>query len=603
MASSGKSIVYTHSYETELIAYDVSVVFSWKIDSQSSEDNTSVVSWELVALLENARPNGPNGYIPTTGYIQCKLFYSVVENTKKIYLNQNYSRIYAPRTIDSGTAIVKHDLTGKGGAFSYEVYIGDWYDTLGTVNETVELDQIDRAAKVSCNNGMAGDIVTISMSHPDEEAANLYVCDLAYTFDGENYFTIADNCCQNYYWTIPASIYEHMPTDSPSCVCTIRCLSYTAGDRNFVGESQCEMVLTVTPDLRYPELSPIVYDVNELTVALTGDNSVFIKGFSTAFFETNAVAKYGASIVEQFMMCGNKLVKGTGKELSGVTSGTFAFHATDDCGYSSSKTLTKALVEYINLTCNLSATETTTDGLSTISVSGYYFNGSFGAVSNTLTVRYRYKKSGGSFTDWVEVTPTISENRYNAETTVSNLDYSSRYTFEVMVSDILMEISKSADNVAIPAFDWGENDFNFNVPVYAGGYNLGGAAKALSNVYTLSASVVSVSDNYTVLSVSGYLVGNILLFTINFQRNTPPSVGLINETIAKVKVLHEGKITRGAGSSGINGYGGLISVSTSKPTVNDTDSTFWVNLVSATTDSTDFVAVIHMPCVLNLDAY
>ena len=47
------------------------------------------------------------------------------------------------------------------------------------------------------------------------------------------------------------------------------------------------------------------------------------------------------------------------------------------------------------------------------------------------------------------------------------------YTFDVVVTDAVTNATSSATiPKGIPVFDWGENDFNFNVPVYINGTEL-----------------------------------------------------------------------------------------------------------------------------------
>ena len=49
---------------------------------------------------------------------------------------------------------------------------------------------------------------------------------------------------------------------------------------------------------------------------------------------------------------------------------------------------------------------------------------------------------------------------------LSGLDYTQSFTYEVIVSDKLLSVPKTLTiPKGIPVFDWGENDFAFNVPV------------------------------------------------------------------------------------------------------------------------------------------
>jgi hypothetical protein len=104
------------------------------------------------------------------------------------------------------------------------------------------------------------------------------------------------------------------------------------------------------------------------------------------------------------------------------------------------------------------------DGAMTVTASGNYYNGSFGAVSNTLTVQYRYKVSGGSYGSWTNMTATKSGNTYTATANLTGLDYKKTYVFQVKAVDKLATKTTAEKSVkSLPVFDWGENDFTFNV--------------------------------------------------------------------------------------------------------------------------------------------
>ena len=109
-------------------------------------------------------------------------------------------------------------------------------------------------------------------------------------------------------------------------------------------------------------------------------------------------------------------------------------------------------------------------------MNGNYFNGSFGAKNNSLRVGYRYKTSGGSYSNWAYVTPTISGNTYTATATVNGLDYQQSYIVQAWAGDQIYEAGLGGDVYSAekqvsskPIFDWGKNDFHFHVPAYING--------------------------------------------------------------------------------------------------------------------------------------
>lgn len=212
-----------------------------------------------------------------------------------------------------------------------------------------------------------------------------------------------------------------------------------------------------------PTLSPTVVDSNETTKALTGDANKFIKYYSNAAFTVGATARKEASISSRKVVCGGKSSTSASGTLSKVESGTFAFSTTDSRGHSASKTLTKTLVPYVKLTVNHNTEQPTVDGNFTFYVSGNYFNGSFGATSNTLTVQYRYKVEGGSYSSWTDMTVSTSGNSYSATVNRTGLDYTKVYYFQARAIDKLATVNSSERRVkSQPVFDWSSDNFNVN---------------------------------------------------------------------------------------------------------------------------------------------
>ena len=158
--------------------------------------------------------------------------------------------------------------------------------------------------------------------------------------------------------------------------------------------------------------------------------------------------------------------------INNVETSTFDFYAKDSREYFNQDKVVKPadkFIPYIKLTNDASIyRDEPTNGEATLKIEGNYFDGSFGSKSNTLTVQYRQGDG-----DYVPVTPTITDNKYSATVSLSGLDYTKAFSFEVVVSDAVNTITKPLTlQKGIPVFDWGENDFNFNVPVTIKGVNI-----------------------------------------------------------------------------------------------------------------------------------
>lgn len=226
-----------------------------------------------------------------------------------------------------------------------------------------------------------------------------------------------------------------------------------------------------------PTISNVsVVDSNEKTFALTQNRSHLVRYYSNAAVVATATAHNGATITAMEALCADgKKVTAAGSSLAGtiygVESGNFTVKATDSRGNTTTiAPVALTLVEYVKLTCSLSDNKPDTDGNMTVSVSGKYFNGSFGKVSNNLTVQYRYKVSGQAWQnredEWRTMTVTLDAGGYQASASVSGLDYQTAYTFQARATDKLATVNSAEYTVrAMPVFDWSEKDFRFHVPV------------------------------------------------------------------------------------------------------------------------------------------
>lgn len=230
--------------------------------------------------------------------------------------------------------------------------------------------------------------------------------------------------------------------------------------RNYVAK-------TVTIKNPAPTLSPSIVDVNASTVALTGDNNVMVRYVSNAQITTGAQAVKFATLKSVKVMCGGKSLSGDGT-ISGVEFGSFQISATDSRGNTTTQTVKKTLIEYITPTCYIDEGVPNALGEYDFSTSGSAWNGDFGDTINTLTAEYRYRLRGAEdWGEWLPMTVQTNGNNYTATAHVTGLDYTATYEFQGRVSDKLNTAESSVKVVSsIPTFDWGPNDFNFNVPVF-----------------------------------------------------------------------------------------------------------------------------------------
>ena len=419
----------------------------WSQNSQNIEDNSTIINWSC-------------GFHPGHKYyLNAIKMSSVVINGVEVYSGGTYSNItdYQDRTFASAVLKIAHTPDGSK-SFTISGFSG-WIYESGTTyasSQTFTLPTIPRASSVSCSTANIGSNATITINR----ASTSFTHTLTYSFGSLSGTIATKTSSTNISWTIPTTFYGQIP-NSKSGTGTITCDTYSGS--TLIGSKSTSFTATVSESASKPTLSPTVSDSNSATTALTGNSSKFIKYYSNASVATGAQARNSATLKSQKITCGAKSITSASGTINAVESGSFTFSATDSRGYTTTQTVNKTLINYIKLTCSLNAGAPTTAGVATLKISGNYWDGTFGAVANTLTVQYRYKTQGGSYGSWTTVSATKSNNTYNATATISGLNYQTTYVFQARAIDKLAtKNTNEQTRRTTPVFDWSKNDFRVN---------------------------------------------------------------------------------------------------------------------------------------------
>jgi hypothetical protein len=219
------------------------------------------------------------------------------------------------------------------------------------------------------------------------------------------------------------------------------------------------------------EIDPTVYDANEKTVALTGDQNTLIKYHSDVVCQLNATGSYTDAKVVNNGITHNFTMSHVG--IGNVEANTFQFSCKSGVsGSIIAKSITKPMIPYVKLTCNVVEMigPDAESGNITFSVKGNYYYGSFGAQTNSITVKCLYKTADAQ--EWTVATVpakaiwTYENNTWKASYAVEGMDYTKSYYVQINVSDKLESVTTPAEKaIAKPVFDWSKNDFNVNVPM------------------------------------------------------------------------------------------------------------------------------------------
>lgn len=493
---------------------------SWWYKEKNINGNYSVIS----AQLEISK----NQSVPTSGH----WYGSLTVGNKKEDFSTYVSLVddwYPVCEINNVT--IYHNDDGTGSAYISGNVKGPTGTSMSSASasgsKTVTLDQIPRDAQLlTAENFTDEGNPTITYENKAGKGMELFQAGIFDSSGSTAYVAYRNISRTDKTYTFNLTTAERntlrnaIPNDKSMTV-TFK-LKYKLGNQTKYSTIQKSFSITNAN----PTLSPTIVDTDSTITALTGDSSKLVKYYSDAKITFGADAIKGASVSSKKCLNGSQTLNNDGT-FTNVESNTFQFSVTDSRGFTVTQTLTPSFVEYVKLTNNFQP-NLSLGGLLTLEVKGNYFNGSFGAVSNTLNVSYRYKKEGGSYSSWAAISPSYSSNTYTGTVTfqIPNFNYRDTYVFQTKANDKLASLTSEEYVVrALPVFDWGANDFNFNVPVVIMGSPVY-TDTVLYDDYSGSSSTISLTDNarnYDYIEIyfsdeNGYGGGYTKVYNPNYQR-------------------------------------------------------------------------------------
>jgi hypothetical protein len=597
MAKSGYKSVAVTKWDT--------LKFSWEIASQSVANNTSTVSWKMELIATDY------GRISASSESAWSITVNGTNYTgkKNIGISNN-----ATKTLASGTTTIAHTADGSKSfnySFSQTMNITFSGEYIGTVSGSGSgtLDKIPRAATLTSAPNFNDEAnPKIVYSNPAGSAATTLQACIASSGGDTIYCAYRDISKSGTEYTFSLTAAER--TTLRNAAKNSKSITVKFYVKTVIGSNTYYSSLSKTLSIvnANPTVNPTITDTNSVTTGLTGDSNKLIRYFSNVSIAFGASALKGASISSRKVESGSKSLTADGT-INAVESGTFKFTVKDSRGNTTTKTVTKSIVNYVKLTCGLSNTGFNTDGVISFTVKGNYFSGSFGATSNTLTVQYRYKLAGGSYSSWTATQATVSSNTYSANITISGLDYQKKYVIQARAVDKLITIASSEKTMAcVPVFDWGAEDFNFNVPVTmnhnGNTYNLLGLFRAMTTTYTPACDVTP-GANYSSATVTAHLTGCNLRIGLSATRSASLAAGNFdNETVCTVDIDHGGKLANlYRVSFNTSTSGGVATLDCQATKVNDNVVRITINLCAAAHNLTSFNAYFAMPCTIVTKAY
>lgn len=447
------------------------------------QTNTRNTYYAILALTEQSQSNAANSttlaytltlYNGKTSFSGYTIGYRVkIDGVQVAYHdntgNQTSMGWNESKLLVSGTTTVVHNDDGNK---TVSVEIEVWTDSNPYLpiyisgSGQVKLTQILRESTISATDANIGAVSMIAVNR--KSAA--YTHSIRYTFGSLSSYITAEGgvsasevkLSSTYIgWTLPESFYAQIP-DAKSAKCTLTCKTYSGSTQ--IGSSKtCTLTSVASESACAPQVTASVAASDAITATLTGSSTKLIRYCSDALCTISATVRNSATL-EQKRIAG-QVVDGTTRTIKAIEADAVTFDATDSRGYTTSVTLPVDLVPHVKLTCRASTVrEAPTGDKVMLYISGSWYNGSFGAADNMLTLKY--KVDGASA--WTAVTPTLTGNTYSTQVELTGISYNEMHTLSVAAADKLSTVQVS-DTIkrGVPVFDWGEEDFEFHVPLIA----------------------------------------------------------------------------------------------------------------------------------------
>ena len=481
MASSGSFETTSHINQ--------SLAFKWSIKSQSIADNTTTISWQLVDA---------GTYSGT--WVACGAFYLVIDGEVILdYPESHRIRVYEGTVVASGEKTLKHNADGTR-SFSASCQAGIYlYARNCSGSGTFTINQIPRQANLTAApnfNDEANPTITYSNS-AGNNVTSLQACisltgakdDIAYRDISKTGTSYTFNLTET-----ERNVLRQNTIGSNSRSVTFFVRTVIAGNTYHSTLKRTFTIVNGNPVIS----NASVVDTDSKCISLTGDANKLIRYYSDAKASFTSTVKKYATVKATSIDNTITTINSNSGTFSNTSSAVFNFSLTDNRGNKVTHKITKTMVNYVKISCNMNLTAPSAKGNMNFVINGNCFKGSFGAVSNTLSVQYRYKVNDGSYGSWIHATATWNGNNYTANVALEGLDYRCKYTFQARAIDQLATATTAEQSVRTPpVFDWGENDFNFNVPVLMNGHTV------LKHDSTSNNTILSTSGGYIYIRPGG----------------------------------------------------------------------------------------------------
>lgn len=321
-----------------------SVTLKWTA-TQSIENNTSKISWELV------------GSGSASGYVQVSEIRIKINGSEAYYRNSTYhTNCYVGTKLCSGTTTIVHASDGTK-SFGISVEAGIFQYTIncsGSGNFT--LNTIARATQptVSASSVNMGSSITISMPR----ASSSFTHTLTYKFVNAT-GTIGIGLGTSKVWTVPLDFANQVPK-ATSGTCTITCKTYNGS--TLIGSKTVTFTAKVPTNI-VPSITNVATSDPTGNLAKYGD---YVQNKSQVKIDVTASGASGSTITAYKIVAnGNTYTANNSTTEALKTSGTntISITVTDSRGRTATSSATISVLEYKSPTIStLKAVRCNADG-------------------------------------------------------------------------------------------------------------------------------------------------------------------------------------------------------------------------------------------------
>lgn len=419
MASNGSTSVSVTTYDT--------LKFSWTQVSQSTTNNYTVISWTLQLIAGSAGEiisSAPKSWSVTVNG-------TPYSGNNSVAIGNNTTK-----TLASGQTTIAHNADGSKSfnySFSQEFSITFAGASVGTKSGsgTGVLNVIPRATTPGLSKTSADMGETIALYTTG--ASDAFRHDLAYSFAGSDYVSIATGVEDMVYWKVPEGLASSIPNTTNGTV-TIRCI--TKNGTATVG-TKTVLLTAKVPTTVIPTISAV--SLTEGTAGLSSTYGAFIQSKSTVKASITAAGAYGSTIKSYSSSFLGKTYSGASWTSDTLTlAGTLSVvtTVTDSRGRTASKTTNLTVLSYeppkittFHVARYTSGGVADPDG--TYLRAQLVYSVSSLNSKNTASAKVQYKKSTDS--TWTTLV-TRTETSLNATLTPAGTTFSTDYQWDFRVT-------------------------------------------------------------------------------------------------------------------------------------------------------------------------